>query len=291
MAWIYCICGNKGGPGKTAETLGLAYALAKRGYKVAVAEMDAQGNLTRRCGIDKAALLAAGRPGIAEVLDPRRPAHIADAAVPCAWDDPIAANITVVPCLDRETMAERSEESGRPGAATRLSRALAADGWADDYHYVLIDTGPDVNHLLHNALVAADRAVLVLEPWHDSIEGAVYLADFIDRNRVAFDRPDLAVCGVAVNRYFTSAAAGGDADAAARSAKQRAHVANLPTTFARWGGAELIWQPAVPFMFTLSGAHDDAVPVSAIRHAVQHELSAIYDAHADRLIAVQEGAA
>lgn len=278
MAWIYMVGGNKGGPGKTAETVGIAYALARRGRKVTVVDMDAQGNATRRLGVNKAALIGADRPGVAEMLDPRRPAHVADVAVPCGWPgDEAAANITVLPSLDRETMAERNEEGFKPGAAGRLRRALENDAWADDQDAVLIDTGPDVNHLLHNALTAADRALLVTELRHDSIEGAVYLAAYIDRERENLGRSDLKICGVVVNAYDS------------KSAKQRQHKDNLPATFAAWGGEAILWQPYVPYWFSLGNSHDDAVPVTAIHHAVAGGLREVYDKHADRILAIQEG--
>lgn len=272
MAWTFAVAGNKGGPGKTAEVIGLAYALATRGYRVAVADMDAQGNATRRLGVDKAALINTGRPGIAEMLDPRRPAHVADTAVPCGWPEKAAANITVIPSLDREGLGERAEEAFKPGATGRLRRALERDDWADAFHVVLIDTGPDVNHLLHNALVAADRVILVTALNHDSIEGAVYLADYIDRERHNFERPDLAVCGVVINAYNDEAA------------RQRGHADRLPDTFHRWGGQGLIWQPMIPHRLTLSNSHDDALPVSTIRHATVSDLAGAYNQHAQRLI-------
>jgi chromosome partitioning protein len=277
VAWIYAVAGNKGGPGKTAETIGLAYELARRGYHVTVADMDAQGNATRRLGVDKGALITADRPGIAQMLDPRRPARIDEVAVTCGWPDEAAARITVLPSLDRESLGERAEEAAKPGAATRLRRALEHDGWTDDQHVVLIDCGPDVNHLLHNAFMAADRVILVTSLNTDSIEGAAYLADYLDRQREALERPDLQVCGVVANAFNDE------------SARQSQHAANLPATFARWGGADSLWLPYVPYRLSLANSHDDAVPVSAIRHVVVNELSTVYSAHADRLLAVQEG--
>jgi cellulose biosynthesis protein BcsQ len=277
MTWIYGIMGNKGGPGKTAEVIGLAYALAKRDRKVAVVDMDAQGNATRRLGVDKAALITAGAPGVAELLDPKRPAHVADVAVQCGWPDEFAGNITVIPSLDREGLAERAEEAARPGASRRLRRALNADDWADDFHDVLIDTGPDVNHLLHMTLDAIDRAVLVTAMNHDSIEGALYLAGYIDTMRDDLGRPHMAVAGVVINAY--------DKDAA-RQVKHRQH---LGETFARWGGEEIIWSPAVPYRLSLANSHDDALSVSAVWHAGASDLAPAYDDHASLLIDAQTG--
>lgn len=276
MAWIEAFMNNKGGSGKSAEAVAVAAALARSGRKVGFADLDAQGNATRRLGIDKAGLIAADRPGIAELLDPKRPAHIADVAVPCGWDEPWAANILVLPSLDRESLAERAEEAARPGAAGRLSRALGNDGWADGLHDVVIDTGPGVDHLLHMAMHAADHAVLVSEMKKDSIEGALYLAgyvDFLRGNGVI----DMTLAGLVVNAY--------DKD----SARQVKHFSGLGEMFATWGGWGLVWDPAVPFRLSLASAHEDAVSVDAIRHVSAVDLAPVYDEHADRLIAIQEG--
>lgn len=276
MAYIYLVAGNKGGPGKSAEAVGLAAALARRGRKVGFADLDAQGNATRRLGIDKAALIAAGRPGIAELLDPKRPAHVEDVAVACGWPDEWAANIMVLPSLDRESLAERNEEGARPGASTRLRRALDADGWADGLHDIIIDTGPDVNHLLDMAMTAADGAILVTEAKYDSVEGAVYLAHRIGAQRQLGILPDLTIAGVVVNAYNDGAA------------RQVGHYQALPDTFARWGGEDILWGPPVPYIVSLANSHEDAVPVSAIRHMSVNQLAPVYDAHAARLIATQK---
>jgi chromosome partitioning protein len=278
MAWIIGVGGNKGGPGKTAESVALTYELARRGLNVALCDLDPQGNATRRLSVNKAALIAAGRPGIAELLDPRKPAKVRDAAVVCGWPDEAAQRITVVPSLDRESLSERAEEAAKPGAATRLRRALSDGDWTDEFHVVLVDLGPHVDHLLHMAMAAIDRLLLVTTLNHDSLEGAVYLADYVDRQREAFERDDLEVCGVIVNAY--------DDD----SAKQNEHLANLAQTFAPWGGDDLIWGPPVPYRLSLANSHDDAVPVSTIRHMVVKELAGVYEAHGDRVVAMMQEA-
>lgn len=278
MAWIYAVMGNKGGPGKSAEAVGLASALARRGRKVGFVDLDAQGNATRRLGVDKTALIDAGAPGVAELLDPRRPAHISEVAVSCGWPDDWAFNITVLPSLDRESLAERNEEGARPGAATRLRRALEADGWADGLHDIIIDTGPNVDHLLFMAMSAANRAILVTEAKYDSIEGAVYLAYRIAGYRLDGILPDLDVAGVVVNAYNDGAA------------RQVENFNAMGATFAAFGGPAIIWDPPVPYIVSLANSHEDAVPVSAIRHVSVNQLAPVYDAHADRLIATQTGA-
>ena len=53
---IISVAQNKGGTAKTTTTLNLGAALAARGKRVLLIDMDPQGNLTSGTGIDLASL-------------------------------------------------------------------------------------------------------------------------------------------------------------------------------------------------------------------------------------------
>ncbi len=159
---------NKGGVGKTTTTIAIASALADRGRRVLVVDMEPQGNLTRRMAI--AGFTPAG--SIGDVLATKVKGGAAAAIVPCGWDTPHAALIDVLPA--DLTLADRDAEAHQPGSFGRLARVLM--GVTDAYDYTLFDCRPTLGHLEQMVVRALDGPedgyYLVVEPGHDAISGA-----------------------------------------------------------------------------------------------------------------------
>ena len=194
------IVNNKGGVGKTQVTVQLAAALARRGLSVLVVDFDPQANATRRLGVEWDP--EAPTPTMSEVIKADAVGAGAGAVVSAGWVDaegaptPEATLIDILPA--RFDLINRESESGVIGAVRRLTKAL--EGWTEDYDVILIDTRPDLGHLVQMAMAAADTVIIPTDPNYDSIEAAIRVSDFVERHAVDLANPNLTVGGVIVTR-------------------------------------------------------------------------------------------
>ncbi|MDM7886597.1 AAA family ATPase [Curtobacterium sp. RHCKG23] len=197
MPHITSIANNKGGVAKTEVTCQLAAALARKGQRVLVVDMDPQANATRRLGIEwdpaspiptMSEVIAAGREGAGEA-----------AVLACGWDTNVAPEGELIDVLpSRFDLINRESEAGVVGAVRRLTKAL--DGWTHRYDVVLIDTRPDLGHLVQMAFAASHSVLIPCDPNYDSIEAAIRVRDFVTRHSADLANPNLSIAGVVVTR-------------------------------------------------------------------------------------------
>lgn len=116
----YAIANDKGGAGKTTVALCLADALAARGRRVLMVDMDPQANLTRRLGYAESDL--SSMVTTSEVVRENRTGCAAEAVIGCRWSVPWAERIDLVP--SRFDLENRVPEAGQLGAHLRLARGL-----------------------------------------------------------------------------------------------------------------------------------------------------------------------
>lgn len=165
MAQIIAVANQKGGVGKTTTTVNLGAAIAYKGQKVLLIDMDAQGNATSGLGIRK------GEVGqdIYDVLI--NEVDISEAVLPTSRE-----NMDVIPATIQLAGAE-VELTSVMARETRLKKALG--NIADDYDYIIIDCPPSLGHLTINAFTASNSVLIPVQCEYYALEGLSQLLNTI----------------------------------------------------------------------------------------------------------------
>ncbi len=193
MAIAISVVNQKGGVGKTTTTVNLGAALAEKGKKVLLIDIDAQSNLSTHLGL-----------GVKEDL-----AEMAEVSKGPEWtvydvlkgtkriQDVVlkrSANLDVVPSSLLLSAADL-ELGGVVGRELLLKRAI--DKVRDQYDVILIDCPPTLGLLSLNALAAVDQVIVPVQSEYLALHGVRQLLDTIDQVRSVYNH-NLVVGGVLI---------------------------------------------------------------------------------------------
>jgi len=186
MTRTLVIANQKGGVGKSTSVMNLGVALADRGLRVLMIDLDPQGGLTAAFGIDS--------------YDIRRSAyslimysHVSLARVM----RPVRARLALVPAsIDLAT--SEIQLAGVADRAHRLSQSLQRSRIPFDF--VLIDTPPGLGILTANGLVAADEVLIPVQCQYLAMRGVRALMDTVVRVKGSLN-PELALSGLFGTMY------------------------------------------------------------------------------------------
>lgn len=183
---IVAIANQKGGVGKTTSTLALGAALAGRGRRVLLVDLDPQASLTSAAGIE----LAEQDPTIYTLLAHYLREHEAGGFIGCLRT--IEPGLDLLPASIDLALAELELQN-----AVRREYVLAEIlAPAAGYDAVLIDCSPSLSLLTVNALTAATDVIIPLIPEYLAARGLGLLLESIGRVRKSKLNPHLRVAGV-----------------------------------------------------------------------------------------------
>jgi chromosome partitioning protein len=183
---LLCVANQKGGVGKTTTSVNLAAALALRGHKVLVVDLDPQANATTGVGIERGSVEASSYDlllGTSDLAQIARPTPIANLDCVASSVDLAGAEIELVGELARER---------------KLAEALA--GADERYEFVFVDCPPSLGLLTVNALVAAQDLIVPVQCEYYALEGLGRLLESAERVRRSLN-PDLRIVGLLLTMY------------------------------------------------------------------------------------------
>ena len=183
---IVCVANQKGGVAKTTTSVNLGAALALRGHRVLLVDVDPQSNATTGVGLDHRVVprstydLLLGEANLGEVAQPTKIKGL-DCAP--ASLDLAGAEIELAGAMAREH---------------KLREALEHAG--ERYDLILLDCPPSLGLLTINALAAAQDLIVPVQCEYYALEGLGQLLGTAERVRRALN-PDLRISGFLLTMY------------------------------------------------------------------------------------------
>jgi len=176
-ARVISIINHKGGVGKTTTTAYLGEALANKGFKVLLIDIDPQGSLSEVLNVNV---------GETQVYH-----SLLNLEVPLAIQN-VLPNLDISPS-DIELSTAEKELSNKIGGELRLR--VAINKVSKDYDFILIDCPPSLNILTITAMQASNSCLITTLPEQLAYKGLVVLLERISEVRALLN-PSLELDGI-----------------------------------------------------------------------------------------------
>jgi chromosome partitioning protein len=185
---IIAIANQKGGVGKTTTAVNLGHALAEKGQRILIVDLDPQGNATSALGMQELEVenLYEALLGDESIVDKILPTRIERLFLVPANLDLAGAEVEIARMSDH---------------LTRLSKTLSILRDDQTFDFILLDCPPSLGILMTNALAAADELLTPIQCEYFALEGLVKIVRVVEQVRGSGANDQLEIGGIVMTMF------------------------------------------------------------------------------------------
>ena len=188
-ATVFTIANQKGGVGKTTTAVNLSYALAEKGIRTVLVDLDPQANATSGLGLEKeeGASLYGPLCGEGSALEKVQPVGASD-------------KLFVIPS-EVDMAAVEIELVQRENYLAQLRTCLAPLRESGAYDAIILDCPPALGMLSMNSLAAADYLLIALQSEYLAMEGLGEILRVLEKLKEAGINKELKLGGILMTMF------------------------------------------------------------------------------------------